>query len=65
MRVTSAQGTARAHARITDTVAPGTVFLTFHFPETEANAVTTDVRDRVSGCPEYKLTGVDVVRVDS
>jgi formate dehydrogenase major subunit len=62
VRITSVQGTARARARVTDRVAPGTLFLTFHFPETEANAVTTDVRDRVSGCPEYKLTGVEVER---
>ena len=62
VRITSAQGTAHACARVTDTVAPGTLFLTFHFPGTEANAVTTDIRDRVSGCPEYKLTGVEVVR---
>jgi formate dehydrogenase major subunit len=60
--ITSAQGTARARARVTSAVAPGTLFLSFHFPETEANAVTSDVRDRVSSCPEYKLTGVEVVR---
>jgi formate dehydrogenase major subunit len=60
VRITSAQGTARARARVTDRVRPGTLFLAFHFPETHANAVTSDVRDRVSGCPEYKVTGVEV-----
>ncbi len=58
--VASAFGEARTRARLTDRVAPGVVFLSFHFPETHANAVTGDVRDRLSGCPEYKVTAVEV-----
>lgn len=57
--VTSAHGEARAVARVTERVAPGVLFLSFHFPETGANAVTGDVRDRLTGCPEYKVTSVD------
>lgn len=60
VEVRGAHGVAHAIADVTDRVKPGVAFLTFHFPETEANAVTTDVRDR-SGCPEYKLTPIDVV----
>ncbi|MFO0980159.1 MAG: molybdopterin dinucleotide binding domain-containing protein [Planctomycetota bacterium] len=55
-------GEAFAHARLTECVAPGVVFLSFHFPETHANAATGDVRDRLADCPEYKLTSVDVSR---
>ncbi|MFZ5478525.1 MAG: formate dehydrogenase subunit alpha [Myxococcota bacterium] len=58
--VESAHGEARAVARVTERVRPGAVFLTFHFPETGTNRVTGDVRDRVTGCPEYKLTDVRV-----
>jgi formate dehydrogenase alpha subunit len=58
--VRSANGEARAVARVTERVAPGVVFLSFHFPETGANAVTGQVRDRISGCPEYKVTAVEV-----
>ncbi|WP_309715697.1 formate dehydrogenase subunit alpha, partial [Armatimonas sp.] len=58
--ITSATGTARATARITRRVAPGTVFLSFHFPETATNAVIGDVCDRVTGCPEYKVAAVEV-----
>jgi formate dehydrogenase major subunit len=36
------------------------VFLSFHDPATCANALTSDVRDRLTDCPEYKLTGVEV-----
>ena len=53
-------GTAHAAAHVTDAVAPGTVFLSFHFPDTGTNDVTTDVLDRLADCPEYKLTPVEV-----
>lgn len=62
--VESERGVAYATARVTDRVQPGTLFLSFHFPETQANAVTSDVRDGVTGCPEYKLTGVTLRRAD-
>jgi formate dehydrogenase major subunit len=60
--VASANGEAHAFARVTDRVAPGVVFLSFHFPETRANAVTSEVLDRLSGCPEYKVAAVRVRR---
>jgi formate dehydrogenase major subunit len=58
--VSSKFGEARATARLTDDVAPGTLFLTFHFPETGTNRVTSNVVDRIAGTPEYKLTPVEV-----
>lgn len=60
--VASAHGEARAIARIGDEVAPGTVFLSFHFPETGTNRLTSNVVDRIADCPEYKLTAVEVRR---
>jgi len=62
--VESERGVAYATAHVTDRVQPGTLFLSFHFPETRANAVTSDVRDGVTGCPEYKLTGVTLRRAE-
>ena len=50
-------------ARVTERVAPGVLFLSFHFPETGTNAVTGQVRDRLTGCPEYKVTAVEVRRL--
>ncbi len=58
--VASAHGEAHARARVTERVARGVVFLSFHFPGTTTNAVTGEVRDRVTDCPEYKLTAVEV-----
>ncbi|MNE06457.1 molybdopterin dinucleotide binding domain protein [compost metagenome] len=50
-------------ARITERVAPGVVYTTFHFPESGANVITTDNSDWATNCPEYKVTAVEVSRV--
>ena len=47
-------------ALITDRVAPGVVYTTFHHPNTQANVVTTDYSDWATNCPEYKVTAVQV-----
>ena len=39
------------------------VYTTFHFPETNANVVTTENSDWATNCPEYKVTAVEVVQV--
>ncbi len=60
--VATPRGEARAMLRVSERVAEGTTFLTFHFPETGTNSVTSDVEDRLTGCPEYKLSSVTVRR---
>jgi formate dehydrogenase major subunit len=59
----SAFGEARGTADVTGEVAPGTLFMTFHFPESGTNRLTSNVRDRIADCPEYKLTPVKIVHV--
>jgi formate dehydrogenase major subunit len=61
--LTSRAGDTILRARLTDKIAPGVVYTTFHFPETNANVVTTDNSDWATNCPEYKVTAVQVVRV--
>jgi predicted molibdopterin-dependent oxidoreductase YjgC len=51
-------GRLRARARVSTRVLPGTLFLSFHYPETHANRVTGPHRDSSSHCPEYKVTSV-------
>jgi formate dehydrogenase major subunit len=51
-------------AVVTDRIHPGVVYTTFHFPETGANIVTTDNSDWATNCPEYKVTAVQVIKVD-
>ncbi|HUK00109.1 MAG TPA: formate dehydrogenase subunit alpha, partial [Stellaceae bacterium] len=61
VRLESRSGATSLRARITDRVAPGVVYTTFHHPNTQANVVTTDYSDWATNCPEYKVTAVQVV----
>jgi formate dehydrogenase major subunit len=60
VRLDSRAGTTSLRARITDRVAPGVVYTTFHHPDTQANVITTDYSDWATNCPEYKVTAVQV-----
>jgi formate dehydrogenase major subunit len=62
--IESRAGTTALAAVITDRVQPGVVYTTFHFPESGANVVTTDNSDWATNCPEYKVTAVQVSRVN-
>jgi formate dehydrogenase major subunit len=61
--VTSRAGDTVLRVEITERVAPGVVYTTFHFPESGANLVTTENSDWATNCPEYKVTAVQVVKV--
>jgi formate dehydrogenase major subunit len=56
----SRAGETSLRARVTDRVAPGVVYTTFHHPSTQANVVTTEYSDWATNCPEYKVTAVEV-----
>jgi formate dehydrogenase major subunit len=60
VRLASRAGETSLRARITDRVAPGVVYTTFHHPDTQANVVTTEHSDWATNCPEYKVTAVQV-----
>ncbi|MBV8703956.1 MAG: formate dehydrogenase subunit alpha, partial [Acetobacteraceae bacterium] len=60
VRLASRAGETTLRARITDRVAPGVVYTTFHHPETQANVVTSEFSDWATNCPEYKVTAVQV-----
>ena len=62
IRVASRAGETSLRADVTDRVAPGVVYTTFHHPTTQANVVTTDFSDWATNCPEYKVTAVQVAR---
>ncbi|HEY6796805.1 MAG TPA: formate dehydrogenase subunit alpha [Kineosporiaceae bacterium] len=50
-------------ARISERMPVGVVFTTFHHPATGVNVVTTEFSDWATNCPEYKVTAVQVSRV--
>jgi len=62
--VQSRAGETVLRARITPRVQPGVVYTTFHFPDSGANVITTDNSDWATNCPEYKVTAVQLTRVN-
>ena len=60
VRLASRAGETTLRATVTERVAPGVVYTTFHHPMTQANVVTTDYSDWATNCPEYKVTAVQV-----
>jgi len=54
----------RVRARVTSTVAPGQVFIPFHFPERNVNQLTIDACDPISREPNFKQAAVRVEKVE-
>ena len=62
VEVESRWGRTAVTARHARRVAPGTLFLSFHFPETHANRLTGPHMDPDAKCPQYKATAVRLSR---
>jgi anaerobic selenocysteine-containing dehydrogenase len=61
--IISARGcVSKVELRITEIVAPGQVFLPFHFAESNANQITQSAFDPISREPNYKQCAVRVER---
>ena len=60
VKLASRSGETTLRATVTDRVAPGVVYTTFHHPATQANVVTTDYSEWATNCPEYKVTAVQI-----
>jgi formate dehydrogenase major subunit len=60
VKLASRSGETTLRLTVTDRVAPGVVYTTFHHPSTQANVVTTDYSDWATNCPEYKVTAVQI-----
>jgi formate dehydrogenase major subunit len=58
VRIESRYGVTTLPVEITDRVATGTVFATFHDPATAVNRLTGPHRDAHTNTPEYKITAV-------
>lgn len=63
IKVASRRGEFVARARITDRVAEGLIFSTFHFPDGNANWATGAFLDPVAKIPEYKVSAVRVEKL--
>ena len=62
--IASRAGETVLRAEVTERIQPGVVYTTFHFPESGANIITTDNSDWATNCPEYKVTAVQVIKVN-
>ena len=60
VRVASRRGEITVTALITNRVAPGMVFIPFHFAEAAANALTNAACDAAARIPEFKVCAVRV-----
>jgi len=60
VKLASRAGETTLRALITDRVAPGVIYTTFHHPGTQANVITTDYSDWATNCPEFKVTAAQV-----
>ena len=58
MKVASRRGEIMAKAQVTDRVAPGLIFTTFHFAEAAANFLTNPALDPQAKIPEFKVCAV-------
>ncbi len=56
--LTSRRGSIEVRTDVTERVAPGELFMAFHFPEAGANTLTSHASDEFTSCPEYKVTAV-------
>jgi anaerobic selenocysteine-containing dehydrogenase len=63
--VVSRRGRVRdVELRLTETVAPGQVFLPFHYEEANANHMTQSAFDPISREPNYKQSAARVERTE-
>lgn len=60
VRVTSRRGSLQARPVITERVAPGVVFMNFHFGEAAVNLLTNAALDPIAKIPELKVCAVRV-----
>ncbi|HEX4008539.1 MAG TPA: formate dehydrogenase subunit alpha [Solirubrobacteraceae bacterium] len=58
--VRSRVGQTELFAKVTERIAPGHVFTSFHFPEARTNLLIGQSADVNTSCPEYKVVAVDV-----
>jgi formate dehydrogenase major subunit len=63
--VVSRRGRVRVRTEVTRATNPGTLFMTFHFPESRTNILTGEATDEFTGCPEYKVCAVRLEPVES
>ncbi|MGI9259653.1 MAG: formate dehydrogenase subunit alpha, partial [Gammaproteobacteria bacterium] len=65
VKITSRFGSTQLNVVESPNVNPGVIYTTFHHAKTKANAITSDLSDWATNCPEYKVTAVEITKVTS
>ncbi len=60
VEVSSRRGSVQVKAKVTDQVAPGLIFMSFHFEDVPTNVLTINEFDPISGTAEYKACAVKI-----
>lgn len=63
VKVVSRRGELKTKVRITERVAQGMIFMTFHYMDTPTNVLTNGASDKVSKTYEYKACGVQITKI--
>jgi predicted molibdopterin-dependent oxidoreductase YjgC len=61
--VATRRGRIETTAMVTERVAPGSIFVPFHFAESAANTLTNDALDPIAKIPEFKVCAARIERV--
>jgi len=65
VEVSSRRGSLTVKAKVTDQVAPGLVFMSFHFSDVPTNVLTINEFDPISGTAEFKACAVNIKALHS
>jgi predicted molibdopterin-dependent oxidoreductase YjgC len=63
VEIESRRGKLTVLAEVSRASNKGTVFMTFHYPESRTNILIGDAVDEYTGCPEYKVCAVQLRKV--
>jgi formate dehydrogenase alpha subunit len=63
VEVSSRRGKLQVKAKITEQVAPGLVFMSFHWIEVPTNVLTINEYDPISGTAEFKACAVAIKKL--
>jgi anaerobic selenocysteine-containing dehydrogenase len=63
-RIVSRRGEVVSKVLLTENVEPGTIFMSFHFMEANANVLTNPALDPICKIPEFKVCAVRVERLE-
>ena len=64
VQISSRVGQVAMKAQISTRMQPGVVYTTFHHPISGSNVITTENSDWATNCPEYKVTAVQISKVE-